>query len=88
MCNDNRHYTAATVNALQQAAANIEAERRRQYRAEMAQALRAWILGETPTAANPNAWNGDDFWDGRHDAMVAIMQKLNELSPPTMCDSN
>lgn len=84
MCSDNRHYTPATVNALQQAAAHIEAERRRQYRAEMAQELRGKLLATI-------GWNNRPTTDEERGIRLGLqiaLRKIDELSPPTTCDSN
>lgn len=74
MCNDNRHYTATAVNALQQAAANIEAERRRQHRAEFAQELR-----DRFTAMRKSGLVMMYVKD--------VVVVIDQLSPPVVCDS-
>ena len=70
-----RHYTPAVINALQEASASIEAERRRMYRAEMAQELR-----ERFAALREGGLISMYVSD------VEIV--IEQLSPPVVCDSN
>lgn len=73
-CDNHAIHTPATVNALQQAAANIEAERRRQYRAEFAQELR-----ERFTAMRKSGLVMMYVKD--------VVVVIDQLSPPVVCDS-
>lgn len=70
-----RHYTPAAVADLQQIAAGIEAERRRMYRAEMAQELRERFAALRKSGL---------IMMYVSDVEIVIEQ----LSPPVVCDSN
>lgn len=70
-----RHYTPAAVADLQQIAASIEAERRSQYRAEMAQELRERFAALRKSGL---------IMMYVSDVEIVIEQ----LSPPVVCDSN
>lgn len=70
-----RHYTPAAVADLQQIAATIEAERRRMYRAEMAQELRERFAALRKSGL---------IMMYVSDVEAAV----SELSPPVVCDSN
>lgn len=81
-----RHYTPAAAADLQQIAANIEAERRRKYRAEMAQELReALHLRISLFSALPEVL-GFDYVTGLINGLIIVLRKIDELSPPTVCD--
>lgn len=70
-----RHYTPDVINALQEASASIEAERRRQHWAEMAQELRERFATMRKS--------------GLVMMYVADVEAIvSELSPPITCDSN
>ena len=80
----NRHYTPATVADLQQVAAGIEAERRRMYRAEMASEFRQKVLATI-------GWNNRPTTDEERGIRLGLqiaLRKIDELSPPVVCDSN
>lgn len=78
-----RHYTPTAIAEMQQIAAGIEAERRRQYRAEMAQELRGEI------AQVQADWQGTTLYDyGVVDGLEFIRKRLDELSPPVVCDED
>lgn len=79
-----RHYTPAAVADLQQIAASIEAERRRQYRAEMAQELREKLLATIAMSIKP----ANDEERGMQFGIKIALRKINELSSPVVCDSN
>lgn len=84
-----RRYDTASVNLLQQAAANIEAERRRQYRAEMAQELGGRILQLRRTFSDKTQYDQHHTVTIARLTMLSIFsQWLDELSPPVVCDSN
>lgn len=70
-----RHYTSAVIDALQEASANIEAERRRVYRAELAQELRERFAALRRS--------------GLVMMYVAYVEAIvSELSPPVVCDGD
>ena len=84
-----RHYTPAAVADLQQIAATIEAERRRQYRAEMAQELRQISQLYRETITDPALYD-QDHWvvTARLSMLGRFAQWIDRLSPPVVCDSN
>lgn len=76
-----RHYTPASITALQQITASIEDERRRQYRAEMAQELKERIA-KSKAAISPR-----DYAAAYYAVKYAEFSGwLDELSPPVVCD--
>lgn len=84
-----RHYTPTAIAEMQQIAANIEEERRRQYRAEMAQELGARVLDLRRTFADSTQYDQKHIVTTARLTMLSIFaQWLNELSPPVVCDSS
>jgi len=69
-----RQYDMTAVAALQQAAANVEAERRRLYRDELAQELRQRLASRRKTRAVLMYIEEFEQW-------------LNELAPVVTCDN-
>lgn len=80
-----RRYDVTTVNLLQQAAATIEAERRRQYRAELADKLRALVDAQLPEGRYVGA---SRYTNGVVDGLLMVRSWIDELSPPIACDSS
>ena len=84
-----RRYTDAVVTDLHQITAGIEAERRRQYRAEMAQELGARVLDLRRTFADPTQYDQKHIVTTARLTMLSIFsQWLSELSPPVVCDDS
>lgn len=84
-----RHYTTAAINALQQAAATIEAERRRQHWAEMAQELQKRVAQNRRTYADPTQYDQEHTVTVARLTMLSIFEQwINELSPPVVCDED
>ena len=76
-----RHYTPAVIAEMQRIAATIEAERRHQYRAEMAQELRERLGDEL------SGWGDSVFASGVYTGIRVAVEVIDELSPPVVCDS-
>jgi len=69
-----RRYDTTAVAALQQIAASVEAERRRQYRTELADELRRRLVARRKTRATLIYISELEQW-------------LKELSPVIVCDN-
>ena len=80
-----RHYSPATVADLQQIAASIEAERRRQYRAEMAQELRVLFRERQGRVNYPGRGQMAQGIDAGLELAIDI---IDTLAAPVVCDSN
>jgi hypothetical protein len=84
-----RHYTPAAVADLQQIAASIEAERRRQHWAEMAQELQKRVAQNRRTLSDPARYDHEHTVTVARLTMLSIFEKwINELSPPVVCDED
>lgn len=82
-----RHYTPVVIADLQQIAASIEAERRRQYRAEMAQELRE-ALHQRRALYKALPVTNFDYVAGVCNGLTVAVLAVDELSAPVMCDSS
>ena len=77
-----RQYDMTAVAALQQAAANVEAEQRRLYRAELAQELRNLLQSRLALFRQLPVTNFD-YVAGVTFALIV----LDELAPTVTCDN-
>lgn len=95
MC-DNRHYTSTVVADMQRIAkhdaapmkadATVEAERRRLYRAELAQELRGQLQRRLGLYKQLPVVNFD-YMAGFTNGVTLALMVLDELSPAVTCDN-